>query len=146
MSWLPDALHRLDNPRILRYARNTFIVLTALTVVSNGIAIRVALRADSQQREGRDIARDFSCATTSAVIDAGIATIKGGGQLPPRLQRELQRFGYPSRGERDTANALAAAAYARRVATKVQEFTGRSDLVRPDGSLDCARLRAVTKP
>ncbi len=137
----------LSSPRTLGVVRTVGVVLLVLAVLSNGVAIRVALRADAGQREGRDIARDFSCATTSAVIDAGIATIKGGGRtISPEFERNLRRLGYPPLVQRQLQADLAAAAYARAVATRVQSATGRTDLVREDGSLNCARLRAVTKP
>lgn len=140
------ALDWLASPRVLRVLRVLGGVLVVAAIVSNGVAIRVALHTQAQQNEDRRLAQDFSCAVASAVVDAGIATIKAGGTLPPEFERNLRKLGYPSAEERKVGQELAAAAYARSIATRVQASTGRTDLVRPDGSLDCKRLRQVTRP
>lgn len=141
MGRLRDWLDWLERPKVVRAGRYLVVVLVALAVISNAFALRYAIHADSQQAEGRRIATATNCAAISAVIDAGRATIQGGTPLPPRLQRELERYGYPTPEERKQAARLAAAAYARSITSRVQEFTGRKDLVEKDGSLDCAKLR-----
>ena len=135
----------LSTPKALRIGRHVLMVLIVCAIVSNGIALRYAIHADQSQREGRQIAAQTTCAALGAVIDAGRATIRSGGALPRKLERFLEGYGYPSREERKTAAELAAASYARAITTRVQTITGRSDLVRRDGSLDCARLREVSQ-
>lgn len=136
----------LASPRVLRVARGVFIVLLAVGVTSNAIAIRVALDADQGQREGRRVAVQTTCAAISAVIDAGRATILAAGQEQPQpFERNLLKLGYPSLERRRTASELAAATYARSIAGRVAAITGSKGLVRPDGSLDCARLRKAAR-
>lgn len=131
----------LDRARVTRIARAAFIVLVVVGVLTNAVAIRVARHADEHQREGRQLADQSTCAAISAVVDAGRATLLGGGKAQPQpFESNLRKLGYPTLQRRRKAAELAAATYARSIATEVARITGRNDLVNADGTLDCARL------
>jgi hypothetical protein len=102
----------------------------------------------NDQREGRRYAVNVVCGATSAVIDAGRATITGGGVGPPEFVRNLERLGYPPRRVREAQAQKAAAQYADLIARRVEKVAGATDVVRRDGTLDCALLteRARTEP
>lgn len=134
-------MKRPDRDRVIRIARGVFVVLLVVGVFVNAIAIRVARNADEQQRKGRQIADQSTCAAISAVVDAGRATLLAGGKAQPEpFETNLRKLGYPSLARRRKAAELAAATYARSIATEVARITGRDDLVNADGTLDCARL------
>lgn len=99
-----------------------------------------------EQREGRRAAVDVVCAATSAVIDAGRATIIGGAEdLDPEFARNLERLGYPPRDVRRDQAQQAAQAYAAAIAKKVEDATGVTGIVRRNGTLDCVRLAELSK-
>ena len=47
--------------------------------------------------------------------------------------------------KREKAAQIAAATYSRAIASRVAAITGRADLVKPDGSLDCNRLKEAAR-
>jgi hypothetical protein len=108
-----------------------------------------------QQRAGRAVAIDALCALGSAVVDAGRQTLAGPpakkGELPPdpvgppRFVHALERLGFPPRAVRDRAARQAARAYGASIAHRVERATQVKGLTRPDGTLNCARLRAASK-
>ena len=137
----------LDDPRVTRIARASFVVLVVVGVLCNAVAIRVAVHAADQQREGRKIAVATTCAAISAVVDAGRNTLKAGGKAQPQpFERNLLKLGYPSLEQRRAGTELAAATYARSISSEVARVTGRKDLVNRDGSLNCGRLRQEAAP
>lgn len=118
-----------------------------VTIIALAFALAGVVRSQqavTRQDEGRRIGSAVTCAAVSAVIDAGRATIKAGAIVRPREFAEaLQELGLPSP---DTRRALAAAAaqqYATAISRAVVEQSGVQGLVRDDGTLDCARLRAA---
>lgn len=116
-----------------------------IAIVLAAIAVRGNTSDIQRQREGRRVAVDVTCATMSAVIDAGRATITGSSRVSPKFERNLQRLGYPPRKQRQAAAKAAAAAYAESIARTVEREAGVEGLVQRDGTLNCARLRAATK-
>lgn len=144
MSRIRGILDLLGSPRAVRAGRAIGMVLLVVAVASNGVAIRFAIRAEKEQRRGRQISTQTTCAATSAVIEAGRQTILAGGRRQPdRFERNLAKLGYPPLEARQKAAELAAQAYARAIASKVQEITGRTDLVQRNGALDCDHLKVV---
>ena len=136
----------LENERVARVARGIFIALLVAGVVVSSVALRFAQKALSDQREGRAVAVQTTCTVISAVVDAGRATLLAGGAPQPQpFERNLLRLGFPSLVKRQKAAQIAAATYSRSIANRVAAITGRRDLVKPDGSLDCDRLREAAK-
>lgn len=99
------------------------------------------------QRQGRALALDVTCGATSAVIEAGRDTIIGASSAPrsAKTERALEALGFPPKAVRDRQAADAAKEYARSIARSVQEQSGRTDLVRADGSLNCAKLKRAVR-
>lgn len=120
----------LDSERVMRAARIVFLTLLVAGVGLNGIAIRVARNADRHQREGRQVAIQTTCTAISAVVNAGRRALIERGRALGQTPGEYE---------------LAAATYARSIATQVAQITRRSDLVNQDGTLDCTRLGRTLK-
>jgi hypothetical protein len=99
----------------------------------------------ASQREGRRNAVAIVCGATSAIIEAGRASILSGGELPPRLERNLIRLGYPERAERRAQARAAAEAYSLGIAGAIEKESGVQGLVRADGTLDCDRLLKASR-
>lgn len=130
--------------RLLRenWYRDVWLLLLSIVLVLMVLGLQTKV---DRQREGRAIAINVMCGGISAVIEAGRATITGSSRsFSPEFERNLERLGYPPRKQRTQAANAAAKAYAAAIAKSVQEESGVKDLVRKDGSLDCARLRKVT--
>jgi hypothetical protein len=121
----------------------------------------------ARQQEGRKVAIEVLCGFASAVSDAGRKTIAGSVALPGRTKRDADRIvldkhgrvigvvsgrfarfleahGYPLAPQRFTGSRRAAEAYTRNLSTAVAAETHATGLVRPDGTLDCARLQKVS--
>lgn len=97
-------------------------------------------------QEGRRAAVDVTCAATSAVINAGRATITGGAEsLDPEFARNLEKLGYPSKPVRERQARKAAKLYAGAIAREVERATGVTGVVKEDGSLDCERLAVLSR-
>jgi hypothetical protein len=98
-----------------------------------------------EQRQGRTVAVRALCAATSAVIDAGRATITGSGGAvgSPRFVRALERLGYPPKRVREQQAQKAAQFYAQAISKRIETATKQKGLARKDGSLDCRRLQVV---
>lgn len=110
-----------------------------------GVTLRRTHDLTVQQAQGRVIAVDALCASSSAVIDAGRQTITGAqGALPTKLERALERLGYPPRRVRRAQALAAARAYGASIAQRVERATHVKGIARPDGSLDCKRLRTAS--
>ena len=136
----------LENERVTLIARGIFIALLVAGVVVSSIALRISQQALSDQREGRSIAVQTTCIAISAVVDAGRATLLAGGRPQPQpFERNLLKLGFPPLAKREKAAQIAAATYSRSIASRVAAITGRVDLVKPDGSLDCNRLREAAR-
>lgn len=98
-----------------------------------------------RQRESRRAVDRITCAATSAVIDAGRATITGGAEsLDPEFARNLEALGYPPLKVRKEQAEQAAHAYAEAIARRVEEATGATGIVNPNGTLDCRALVGLT--
>jgi hypothetical protein len=61
--------------------------------------------------------------------------------MDPRLEKHLERFGYPTFKARQRNARRAARAYAKSIAVAVERESGRPDLVDKNGALNCAQLR-----
>lgn len=101
------------------------------------------------QKAGRAVALDVTCGAASAVIEAGRRTITGSsvardpktGKVDQKRELALRKLGFPPLKVRERHAAEAAAEYAREIARRVEEQSGRRGLVRKDGALDCGRLK-----
>lgn len=146
------AVEHHERTSLIRLRENFYrdIWLLVLTVVLVIMAVGAsndagkALTKTQRQQEGRAVAVNVVCGSTSAIIEAGRATITGGGGVSPQLARNLERLGFPPKRVRDVAAKRAARLYAKSIADAVERESGVRGLVRPDGSLDCFRLRRVT--
>lgn len=135
-----------DRTKLPRRVFTAFILLALCNAAAFAVALEDRTRNITRIDEGRTVSVQTTCAAISAVIDAGRATIQQSGMsLPTRYERELRKLGAPSASERRVSLELAAATYARMIATRVQRSTGRTDLVRRDGTLDCRKLQRVAK-
>jgi hypothetical protein len=100
----------------------------------------------ASQRAGRRTAVSITCGATSAIIEAGRATILGGGRsITPELERNLRRLGYPSRAQREREARRAAEAYSLGIASAIEKESGVQGIVREDGTLDCDRLLVAAR-
>lgn len=139
----------------LRLRRRADVVRDFWLIVATGLML-VALvqshNADTRsqnalqaQTEGRRIGQLITCASISAVIDAGRATITGSNSIgPPRLERSLEALGLPPPSVRARQAQIGARLYAQSIAQKVETASGVRGIVRRDGSLNCALLRKLT--
>lgn len=99
-----------------------------------------------EQKKGRRAAVDIMCAATSAVIDAGRATILGGAaSLDPEFAANLERLGYPPEPVRERQARKAAGLYARAISRRVEQSTGVEGVVRRNGTLNCKRLAVLSR-
>jgi hypothetical protein len=128
------------------------------TVVAVGLAAWAVIglnKEQREQREGRGIAIAVNCAATSAVIDAGRATLTGqiGAPLPSNFARALERLGYPPQEVRDKQAREAARAYGGLIARRVQGAARSAgldrglaeNLVTADGRLDCREVGKASR-
>lgn len=112
------------------------------------IAVLNSQDAVDQQKEGRKVAVAAICGATSAVIEAGRATITGGAAgISGEFERNLRELGYPPRKIRQEQAEQAAQMYARTIAEGVRASAGKQSrgLVRKDGTLNCQRLQQVAR-
>lgn len=145
-------LDRLTEPQNLARALVVLLGLLAVTVVlatgANVVAFESAADSRTALRsvdEGRKVGSAVTCATTSAIIDAGRETIESGAYVRPReFAAALERLGLPPFTTRAQYAAIAAQSYARNISVAVGR-TGVRGVVRTDGSLDCAALRRAAK-
>lgn len=107
-----------------------------------GVTLNRTHELTVEQAQGRTVAINALCASVSAIVDAGRQTIISGSEgLPTRLERALERLGYPPHKVRSAQAQAAARAYGALIAHRVEQATNARGLARPDGSLDCKRLR-----
>jgi hypothetical protein len=135
-----------------RYGQN---LTAALAVALAAWAVIGLNKEQKEQREGRAIAIAVTCSATSAVIDAGRATITGqisASAVTPRLARSLERLGYPPKEVREREARKAAAAYGRFIARRVEAaartagLDGESNaLVTESGQLDCRKVGKASR-
>jgi hypothetical protein len=93
-------------------------------------------------QEGRRVGTNVTCSATSAIIDAGRDTLKNSATIKPtEFEQNLVNLGLPRKEARTKAADEAAKRYGQSIASAVAKQTGRDDIVRPDGSLDCAALK-----
>lgn len=144
----------------MRQKADKFVLFCAVISVLCLIAISVVswtvLDTHSQTQdiqEGRRISQPLFCAAMSAVIDAGRSTITGGQPKPGSpltpLERNLRKLGYPPRQARRRMADQAAKAYSSQISEAIQAaipatLPGATDLVRPDGTLNCRALARAT--
>lgn len=148
-----------------QYRRRAYAAFVGLALMSAAAIFMVSQKVDSQavdarvaraearaakdlaasQRQGRQIAIGITCGATSAIIAAGRATITGGGNLPPELERNLRRLGYPPRSVREASARRAAEAYSSSIANAIEKQSGVKGIVRSDGSLDCDRVKVASR-
>jgi hypothetical protein len=139
-----------NRDRIRHNHRQAMVILAVLFVVQFGLgswALILTSRTEDlvhqiqdQRRQGAGI----NCGISSAIIEAGRATITNGGTLPPKLERFLERHGFPPAPVRERQAAMTARRYAQSISTAVARSVGPgSGVIRPNGSIDCARLRAI---
>jgi hypothetical protein len=122
-------------------------ILAAVGAAGNADdAARDATRAQADQQEGRRIGQAATCAAVSAVIDSGRATIASGSAIsPPQFERALEGLGLPPQRIRERQAAVAARLYAQGIASAVEEAAHVRGIVGRDGSLNCKRLRRISK-
>lgn len=123
--------------------RDVWLLLLSAVVLWAAVAsVQNSARA-RHLAEGNRRAIEVSCAATSAVVDAGRATLRGGAVIrPDRFRHELERLGLPPQTVRERGADAAARDYGASIASAVERATGRPGLARPDGTLDCRRLTA----
>jgi hypothetical protein len=139
-------LDTLAKPTNLRKLALALIVLVTVAVVSGMLAIAVAFHAITSTNEGRRIGSAITCATNSAIIDAGRVTIESGATINPhRFAQALEHLGLPPDATRKQAAMAAARAYARKISRTVVKQSGIHGVIRADGSLDCAAVRRAAK-
>lgn len=105
-------------------------------------------RAIKDQVEGRKAAVQIICGVSSAIIDAGRATITGNSAgLPTQFERNLERLGYPPRHVRRAQARELGRQYAQAIAERVQAVAdGKAKgIVRKNGTLNCTRLLEVSR-
>lgn len=97
-------------------------------------------------QEGRRVGTNVTCSATSAIIDAGRDTLKNSATIrPTKFEENLVKLGLPRVKARKAAADEAAKRYGQSIATAVAQQTGRDDIVRADGSLDCKALQRAVK-
>jgi hypothetical protein len=134
-----------------RYGRD---LTTVIAVGLSAWAVIGLDREQEEQREGRRIAVAVTCAASSAIIDAGRATLTGqiGAPLPQEFARQLEKLGYPPQKVRDQQAREAARAYGSFISRRVQraargaevERQIADDLVTEAGRLNCERLKVAS--
>lgn len=143
-----SARRRSDKARLIlreNWYRDVWLLLVSAFVV---VAVLNSRDAVERQKEGRRVAVQAICGATSAVIEAGRATITGGATgVGGEFERNLRALGYPPRKVRQRQAMQAAEAYARTIAEGVRQAAGVNarGLVRRDGTLDCQRLQQVAR-
>lgn len=141
-----EPLDRRESTYISRVLLVALVCATVLSVVALIIAtIAIVNVSDSvdRQAEGRKVAIEVICGVTSGIIEAGRATITGqsSGGMDPEFIRNLEKLGYPPKRQREAAARLAAEAYARSIAERVESEAGVEGVVRQNGTLDCLALK-----
>lgn len=101
----------------------------------------------TEQQSGRKISLSVTCTVLGAIAEGGKATIStaSGGPANPKLERGLRRLGLPPFKVRQKQAQAAGDAYVNGIAQRVQDATGVSNLIRDDGTINCARLRSLAK-
>jgi hypothetical protein len=135
-------LKRLSRSLPERAYRDVWLILITGLVAWSLIGIQNTV---NDQRDGRKYAVNVVCGATSAVIDAGRATITGGGVGPPEFVRNLEALGYPPKRVREAQAQKAAEQYAELIARRVERVAGARDVVKPNGTLDCVRLTELAR-
>lgn len=139
---LTRAYHDLAEETSERFARWLKRATVGFGLVVLGFSAFAYYVVQDIKRAGEDrrAAVTTLCAATSAVIDAGRTTITNGGQLPPRLERNLIRLGYPQPDVRRRQAQDAARLYGESIALRVQRATKAEGIVTVTGRLRCAAL------
>lgn len=144
----------LERHRLIRWRENWYrdvwllltTALVAWALLGQNNVLDDVRRVQDEQREGRRAAVQVTCAATSAVIDAGRATIIGGAQnLDPEFTASLERLGYPPVEVRQAQAQKAAKAYAKAIANRVETATGFTGIVNENGTLNCAKLADLSR-
>lgn len=100
-------------------------VLYAIMAVAVVVAAVILDHQANTQREGRATALDVTCSAIGAISEAGRSVIVGSAETPR---------------ERRAAN-IAAQGYVASIGRQVEKKSGITNLILPDGRLDCERLK-----
>lgn len=156
---ITDFLDRLAEPKNLRFIAVVFCVLVVVAVALGALATAIsfqsaanargaaadAKRAIERVEAGRRVGSAITCATTSAIIDAGRDTIRASAYVRPKeFAIALESLGLPPFTTRAEYANAAAQAYARKISVAVGK-TGVRGVVREDGTLDCVALQKAAK-
>lgn len=142
----PRGRRRLDRLRIApweNWYRDVVLVFVTAFVL---VAVIKSNQAVNNQRHDRAVTAGAICGAVNAVITAGRATITGGASgVTGEFERNLRKLGYPPRKVRRQQAKRAADLYAKSIAASVAKSTqvDLSNLVNPNGTLDCKRLPLV---
>lgn len=131
--------------RVLRdnWYRDVWLLMVTVLVV---LAVTKTYSNVDDIQDGRRIGTNVTCSATSAIIDAGRDTLRNAATITPtKFERNLVALGLPRKKARTEAANQAAKKYGESIASAVAVQTGRNDIVRPDGSLDCAALQRATR-
>lgn len=147
---LLENLNTLDEryQRVVRRALIGGMILAVTNIVA--IALVLSLLDDTrdlaaQQQQGRATAISALCASVSAVVNSGRQTIQAGTVIQSkRFERNLVRLGYPDEEARKSAAMVAARAYGQQIAQAVEDESHVKGVARPDGSLDCEKLKRAS--
>lgn len=131
--------------RIAKCGRKTAWVWPALSSVVSLVAVIAAVSAVEAQKDGRRIASTATCVAIGAITKAGQAAVaKSATPIRGAYAENLRRLGAPTQKQREAAAMAARVEYGRTIARDIEQRTGIPGIARPDGTIDCARLRQVT--
>jgi hypothetical protein len=146
--------HHIPREKLTPALRETLTILNRRWVLvwllTLGLGVWLPLFLNAKRindiQKGRQSSVATTCAATNAVVLAGQATLRAGGApLPPRLEASLRALGYPTLAQRQAQAAKAARAYSLTISRAIAQSAHRNDLVSPDGSLRCDRLRSLAQ-
>lgn len=104
-------------------------------------------------QEGRKAGTELTCAISTAVVVAGRNLVESSGKapMPPKLEAFLVSLGYPDPQQREAQSREAGRRYVQHVSEAIEQAAGvqglkvGSEILNPDGTVDCARLREVAR-
>jgi hypothetical protein len=130
------------------------VAMAAFAVISNGHKVdKAEFKATRAQQgiaaqiTGRRVAIRVLCGFANGVANAGRNVIASGDVGPPTFKRNLQRLGLPPDKVRRAAAQQSAKNYVESLTNSVVQQSGASgkNLVRKDGTLDCAVLQQKSR-
>lgn len=106
-----------------------------------------ALRLAQEIQEGRRAGNGITCGIASAISEAGreLVVSSSSAPTPPKLEKFLQQFGYPSAAQRRAGALVAGSQYVSNISEEIQRKIGPkgAHLVKRDGTLDCKAVAAL---